>query len=514
MTVKNALGRSVPLKIFGKTYKPYQGAFTTPPKERRYGRKYHNYVTKFTTKKIYDSLEKVIEASSLKDGMTIGFHHCLRLGDEVINQVVQTIASMGIKNITLASTALFQNHEPLIEHILDGTITCIEGSMNGPIGNAVCTSELEIPTFLRSHGGRTRAVEAGDLHIDVSFIASSAVDQLGNLSGVIGPNAFGSMGFVKETDALYADVCIAVTDFVSEKPLVPVSIFGGLIDYIVTVDRIGDPKKITTGSLGRKARPEHMKIAEEVVDIVKNAGSLKEGFSFQAGAGGVSLAVTQYLEEVMQDLDIKGSFIHGGATESAVKLLEEGLFEVIYDGQTFDIVAARSLRDNPRHIESSASFSYNIYNPGGPLANYVDVVALGATEVDIDFNVNVNTFSNGMLMNGIGGHTDAAAAKITIITCPVARKVPTIIDKVTTVSTPGEMIDIVATDYGIAVNPRRPKLREKLEKAGLPVRGIKELRDEAYSLAEPVEVKSRDRITTVVEFRDGTILDVIYQVKD
>ncbi|MFX0113463.1 MAG: citrate lyase subunit alpha [Candidatus Hodarchaeota archaeon] len=512
MSILNAAGREVPLKAFNKTYKPFAGAYATTPKGRRkYGRKYKPQIT--TERKIFDSLEKCIQKIGLQDGMTVGFHHCLRFGDYVINMVMDTIASFGVKNLTLAATALFPNHEPLLEYVENGVIAEISGSMNGPIGKAVSTGEVTIPTSLRSHGGRARAVECGELHLDVSFVAASACDEYGNLNGCQGPSAFGANGFANDTDSVYADAVVVITDnLLTEEPVYPVSIKGSNIDYIVTVDRIGDPKKIVAGSLGRNISEKHLVIAEQVIAVAEAAGLIRNGFSFQAGAGGVSLATTKFVRETMAESGILGSFIHGGTTAAAVELLEEGLFQRIYDGQSFDLVAANSLRENPRHIESSADNSYNIWKPGGPIASYVDVVALGATEIDVHFNCNVNTFSNGILANGIGGHTDAAAARMTVITCPLARKVPIVIDKVTTVSTPGEMIDVLITDGGIAVNPRKLKLRKKLEKGGIEVHDIHDLRDEAYSLAAPAEPELSNEICTVVEYRDGTILDVIRKV--
>ncbi|MHA2294714.1 MAG: citrate lyase subunit alpha [Candidatus Hodarchaeales archaeon] len=512
MIVRNAVGRKIPLEIFGKEYKPFNGAYGTSPRGNKYGRRYPSRLTR--NKKIYDDLEQVIIDTKLRDGMTIGFHHCLRHGDHVINMVIDTIAGMGIKNLALASTALFPNHEPLLEHIKEGVITSIEGSMNGPIGKAVSTGEINIPTIIRSHGGRARAVESGDLHIDVSFVATPACDELGNMNGCQGPSAFGANGFANDTDSVYADCVVLVTDNLTEEPVTPVSIKGSNIDFIVTVDRIGDPSKIVAGSLGRKAATRHIAIAEQVIKVAQASGYIKNGFSFQAGAGGVSLATTQYIHELMKDKSIVGSFVHGGTTESAVKLLEDGLFRRIYDGQSFDLTAVNSLRENPNHVEYSAQNSYNIWAPGGPLANYVDIVALGATEVDVNFNVNVNTHSDGLLLHGTGGHTDAAAARLTIITCPIARRVPVIIDEVTTITTPGEMIDVVITDGGIAVNPNKPKLRKRLEKADLGLKDIHYLRDEASGLAAPMEPEISDEICTVVEYRDGTIIDVVKRVKE
>ncbi|MHA1977561.1 MAG: citrate lyase subunit alpha [Candidatus Hodarchaeales archaeon] len=510
--LKNAAGRNVPKQLFGKSYVPYAGAYSTPPKGRRVGRQYQPKIITLNEKRIYDDLEKVIQKIGLKDGMCLGFNHNLRYGDLVICQVMDTIAGMGIKDLTLASTALFPNHEPLLEHVHSGVISEISGSMNGPIGKAVSRGVVNIPTSLRSHGGRTRAVECGDLHLDVAFVASPAVDSMGNMNGCQGPSAFGANGFANETDSVYADHVVLITDNLTEEPVTPVSIRGSNVDYIVTVDKIGDPNKIMAGSLGRNVTGTHNAIAEEVISIAKIAGLIKNGFSFQAGAGGVSLGTVHYLEEVMTEENLKGSFIHGGTTEAAVELLEAGLFQRIYDGQSFDLVAVKSLKENPLHIESSAYHSYNIHAPGGPLANYVDVVALGATEVDVDFNVNVNTHSDGLLLHGIGGHTDAAAARLTIITCPIARKVPVIRDKVTTISTPGEMVDVVITNAGIAVNPKNLELIKQLKDKDLNILDITELRDLAYSEAALVEPNFTEDICTAVEYRDGTLLDVVFRV--
>ncbi|PWI47844.1 citrate lyase subunit alpha [Candidatus Heimdallarchaeota archaeon B3_Heim] len=510
--LKNAVGRNVPKRLFGREYLPYAGAYSTAPKGRRAGRRYRTNIITPENRRIYDDLEKVIRKVGLKDGMCLGFNHNLRYGDLVICQVMDTIASMGIKNLTLASTALFPNHEPLIEHVHSGVISEISGSLNGPIGKAVSIGEVNVPTSLRSHGGRARAVECDDLHLDVAFVASPAVDLMGNMNGCQGKSAFGANGFANETDSVYADHVVLITDNLTEEPVTPVSIRGSNVDYIVTVDKIGDPNKIVAGSLGRNVTGRHTAIAEEVITVAQAAGYIKKGFSFQAGAGGVSLATVHYLEEIMTEKKLTGSFIHGGTTEAAVELLEAGIFQRIYDGQSFDLTAVKSLKENPLHIESSVYHSYNIYAPGGPLANYVDVVALGATEIDLDFNVNVNTHSDGLLLHGIGGHTDAAAARLTIITCPISRKVPIVRDRVTTISTPGEMIDVVITNAGIAVNPKNSKLIKQLKNSDVAILDMKDLRDMAYGEAEIIEPEFTDEICTAVEYRDGTLMDVIYRV--
>ena len=57
-----------------------------------------------------------------------------------------------------------------------------------------------------------------------------------------------------------------------------------------------------------------------------------------------------------------------------------------------------------------------------------------------------------------------------MIVAPLIRgRIPTIVDKVNTVITPGETIDVVVTDRGIAVNPLREDLIERFTKAKIPV---------------------------------------------
>ncbi|MCK4576102.1 citrate lyase subunit alpha, partial [candidate division WOR-3 bacterium] len=191
--VKNAVGRMIPTEIEGRTLKPFSGAFAddgggrkrvTPPIS----------VSKPGQMKLC-SLKETIEKTGLKDGMTISFHHHLRDGDFVVNMVVDEIARMGIRDLTLAPTALFPCHKPLIEHIRSGVITKIEGSMNGPVGEHVSYGGLPKVAVLRTHGGRARAIEDGDLHIDVAFLAASSSDDYGNSNGVDGVSAFGPMAY-------------------------------------------------------------------------------------------------------------------------------------------------------------------------------------------------------------------------------------------------------------------------------------------------------------------------------
>lgn len=515
--VRNILGREIPEKVFGKILKPYKGIHKSNISGRRVGTSYQPRFISRKTKRFFDSIDSLLMELPLFDGMTISFHHSLRQGDNIILPIVEAIASHGIKGIILASTALFPVHTPLKEFIESGVISRIEGSVNGPLANSISRGEIKVPTTLRSHGGRTRAVEEGSLHIDIAFLAASTCDYIGNLTGIIGKNAFGSLGYPIDTDSLYADIVVGVTDSIIDKPLTQVSIPSGRVDYVLEVDSIGNPAKIASGSLNRQISDKHLSIAHTVVDIIENSGYFENGFNWQAGAGGMSLAASMYLKDLMSEKKIKGGYIFGGIASNSVKMLEDGIFEVIYDAQSFDLGAVESLGKNSNHIEVSIAHAYNPFNKGCIALN-TDFSVLGATEVDLNFNVNVNTFSNGLLNSGIGGHQDAARAKLSVIVLPVARKGPSVLDSVTTVSTPGDSIDIIVTDAGVAINPRetpkRKRLEKNLKKAGLNVKSITDLKEVAFSMASPFEANFTSDIVGLVEYRDGTYLDLIYQHSD
>jgi citrate lyase subunit alpha/citrate CoA-transferase len=159
----------------------------------------------------------------------------------------------------------------------------------------------------------------------------------------------------------------------------------------------------------------------------------------------------------------------------------------------------------------SASFYANPHNRG-PIVNQLDVVILSATEVDVDFNVNVITDSNGVIMGAVGGHQDTAAgAALSIIVAPLLRgRLPMVMDQVHTVCTPGATVDIIVTERGVAINPQRKELIKNLKAANLPIMDIEELRNLAYEFAgKPDPIQVSDKIAAVVEYRDGTLIDVI-----
>ncbi len=511
----NALGRDIPAFIEGYgAAKLYQGAFALQPEGRAAGAKLR-CVNSDVTSKLLPDIKAAIAASGLKSGMTISFHHHLRNGDYVVNQVVDACAEMGIRNLTLFPTALFGVHAHLIDHIKSGVIGRIMGSVNGPIGQLVSEGGMDAPVVLRSHGGRPRAVMSGDVHIDVAFVAAPTADRYGNMNGTQGKSACGSMGYAF-TDAQYADCVVAITDNLQPYPLAPVSINQTCADFVVQVPSIGDPAGIVSGTTKVTRDPLRLLISRYASQLIEASPYFKDGLSFQTGASGIALAVTAFMKEAMIKRHVTGSFGLGGITGYFVDLLRDGLVEKLLDVQSFDLEAVKSIAENPKHVEISADWYANPWNKGAAV-NMLDVVILGATEVDRDFNVNVNTEADGALLHGTGGHQDTAAgAKLTIIAQPLLRgRIPCVTDKVYSVTTPGEVVDAVVTEYGVTINPRRQDLIDACSGVkGLPLVPMDELADRAKRMAGPMDpVRTEDKIVGVVEWRDGTVIDVVRQLK-
>ncbi len=463
---------------------------------------------------IFGSLSEIIKKLDIKDGMTLSFHHHLRNGDYVMNDVLKEVFKEDIKNITIAPSSIFPVHEPIVKYIKEEKITKIYTDyLNGPVAEAVQEGQLKDLLIMQTHGGRPRAIEHGDLVIDVAFIAASCVDRLGNSSGKYSKSAFGSIGYAIP-DALYAKKVVIITDNLIEKHTPDYDISGEYVDYIVTVENIGDQDNIVSGTTMITKDPIGLKIAKDTATLLDKLGMIKEGFSMQTGAGGVSLAVAKEIRTIMENRHITGSFVSGGITGYFVTMLENHLVEKLYDVQCFDLWAVYSSSKNDDHITISASRYANPFNSKAVITD-LDIVILGATEIDVDFNVNVTTDSYGKIIGGSGGHADAAhGAKITVIVTQLVKtRIPIIKERVTTITTPGEDVDILVTDRGIAINPKRQDLIEALTKCNnLNLMTINELKDIAHKLTGiPRELPHTKEVVGVVEYRDGTIIDCLYK---
>ncbi|MFA9376621.1 MAG: citrate lyase subunit alpha [Lachnotalea sp.] len=470
--------------------------------------------------KIVSSLEEAITKSGLQNGMTISFHHHFRNGDFVINMVMDIIAKMGFKNLTLAASSLIDIHKPLIAHIKSGVIHRIETSgIRGELAEEISRGLMDVPVVFRSHGGRAYAIETGQLKIDVAFLGAPSCDPFGNANGYSRDNdkgvICGSMGYAK-LDAQYAEKVIVITDNIVPFPNIPFGIPQSEVDYIVEVDAIGDPNGIMSGATRYTKNPKELMIAETAAEVIEASGRFKDGFSIQMGTGGAALATARFLRDKMIAKNIKASFALGGITGQMVELHKEGLIKKILDVQSFDLDAAQSLKDNRFHQQISASY-YASPNNEGTAVNQLDIVVLSALEVDVEFNVNVLTGSDGVIRGAIGGHCDTAAgASVSIIVCPLVRgRIATIVDHVNTIVTPGKTIDIVVTDQGVAVHPKRKDLQEMLVNAGINVCTIQELRDNAEKIVgDATPIAYTDKVVGVVTYRDGSVIDLIYQVNE
>lgn len=495
MKVKNNAGRMIETKIAGSTFTPFSGA-------RKYG---------FTSK--LRSLEDALKSCGLKNGMTVSFHHQLRNGDFVVNKTLAAIQELGIKDIRLAQTALFTVHQPVIDFIKEGVVTRIEGSLNDSVGDYVSKHPLESPVILRSHGGRWGAVKTGELSIDIAVIAASASDEQGNCTGLVGDSAFGPISY-SQIDAMNAKHVIIVTDTIVEYPCKPQELQERYVDYVVQIDRIGDPNQIVSGSLKITDDTEKLNIARQCVDLMDVAGLIKDGMVFQSGAGGISLAALKYLGERLEEKNVVAACATGGLTKFIIDIYKAGRVKKMYYSQVFDTESIQFIQNDPSLPADIGHYADPTSK--GRTADSLDAVVLGATEVDVKYNVNVNTHSDGRLLHGIGGHQDTAAgANLTIITTPIFRKTnPIVREDVTTLTTPGSVIDAIVTNRGIAINPVRKDLLNTIKETihTVPIEDLKTMAYEATG--GPQEPHLGEEIIGIIKWFDGTVIDMVRVVKE
>ena len=517
--VKNAVGRELPEKIGNYVVKPYMGPgaeldWDKPACTNRVPR-----LSPAGGSKVAASLKDAIIKSGLKDGQTISFHHCFREGDHIIGQVLTICRELGLKNLTFAPSAVVNVKNPsVIDFVKDGTISNIQASgIRGSLGDGVLEGCMENPVILRSHGARPRAIEMGELSIDVAFIGASAADDYGNCTGQIGPNACGSLGYAM-IDAYTAKHVIVVTDNLVDYPCCPASISQMYVDQVAVVEDIGDPAKIGAGAARMTKNPRDLNIAAKCAEVITASRRFKDGFSFQTGVGAIPIAATIYLSQKMEEQGIQASFTLGGTTSNMVDMFRKGQIRVIESSQSFDAIAARAIIEEPNIVEIDNALYADPYTKGSILSK-LDFGLLAALEVDTDFNVNILTGSSGEMMAGMGGGPDVAAdAAVSIVVVPIVRgRTPSITKRVFTCCTPGDTIAMVITEAGIALNPKYPlyeELKEDLEKTNLKLVTIEELQQLAESLCgTPKPIETTDKVCVVVEYRDGTVIDVIRQIK-
>ena len=512
----NAVGRDIPEEILKQTGKEvFQGNYYKDGKPFKKAGPMLTPVMNHDHDKMVKDIHEALIKCNAHDGMTVSFHHHFRDGDLVVCMVMKEIQKMGLKNITISARSLGKAHDDLVPMIEDGTITNIESSgVRGKIGEAISHGKLKGLATMRSHGGRVRALVTGETHVDIAFIGAPTCDEYGNCRGIGGKTNCGVLSY-SYVDSNQADYVVAITDCLVPFPNYPAHISMTRVDYVCVVDQIGIPEKIATGAAKPTTDQRKLMMAEYCTQVVANTPYFKDGFSYQTGVGGASIASTISLTKIMKERNIKMGFGVGGLTKPMCDLLDDGMVRILLDTQDFDLDAVNNVK-NPNHHRISAGAYANPMNKGA-FVNKLDYVILAALEVDTHFNCNVVVGSDGVITGAQGGHPDTAqGAKCTIVIAPLLQgRIPAICTDVTTVTTPGESVDIVVPDYGVAVNPARPDLLEALKAADcVPLKTIEELRDIAYSIVgEPEKVQFGDRVVGIIEARDGTIMDVVREVK-
>lgn len=463
--------------------------------------------------KQYTDLDTLMDALDIHDSIHISFHHHLRNGDHVINRILPYFHKHKIKHIGLYPSAIFPSYTAIIDLLKHNQIDHIKTNyLNGPVADYLAKNGKENILTMQTHGGRARAIIEKETTIDIAFIAAPTVDVKGNASGAIGPSACGSLGYAIE-DVNHAKTTVLITDNMQETPLKDYQINGKDVDYVLVVDSIGDKEGIVSGTTAVTTNPIGVKIAKNASQFITSLNLIKDGFSFQSGAGGISLRVTESIKAYIKANNIKAGFFSGGITKYHVDMLEEGLVEKLYDVQCFDLDAVRSIATNPNHIAISANTYANPNNPKRVIKD-LDIVILGCTEVDLNFNVNVTTDSYNTIIGGSGGHSDTATdAKLSLIVTPLIKaRTPIIKSKVNTITTLGKYIDVIVTERGIAINPRRIDLLEALKDSPLDIVTIEALMARAHHYTGvPSAYNHKGLPMGIVEDRDGASIDTLYK---
>lgn len=464
-------------------------------------------------KKVIKDIDALFDLVAIEENKSISFHHHFRNGDLMINDITRYYLKKNISDINLFPSAIFPSYTGILELLEAGlvnNITC--NYLNGPVADFVSKNGLRGTLTMQTHGGRARAIIEGKSKIDIAFIAVPYASLNGDAVGYLGNNACGSLGYIIP-DSKHAKIKVLITDTLVEETLINPEINGNDIDYIIKVDKIGNKEGIISGTTEVTKNPIGVKIASNTSKLLHELGVIKNGFSFQSGAGGVSLRVTKDVRDIMIAQHVTASFFSGGITKFHVNMLEEGLVEKLYDVQCFDLDAVASLSRNKSHIAISASTYANPSDNNRVIKN-LDVVILGATEVDLNFNVNVTTDSHGNIIGGSGGHSDTASeSKLTVIVSPLIKgRIPVVKKQVTTTTTLGKHVDCFVTERGIAINPLRLDLIKQLKNSKLNIVTIEELLEKAHNYTGiPKKQTNRGSIIGVVEDRTFDIIDHIYK---
>lgn len=513
--------------INGKTYLPYGSAFNTGTYASRYAARRGASPIPMGKSKL-TSLNTVLDL--INDGDTISYPHYYRTGDRGLERIVAGLREAGKKDIRLYANAIFDHTDPwLIQAFHDGILTGLYGNIYRRFGAHVMSGELK-PwiTVGFSHGNRVRKLQTGEVHVKMAFAPVPIADIHGNANGIDGrgDQLCGPLGLAA-ADTEFADFTCLLAGTLSETLVVPAALSMENTDFVVPMEVPGLSAGIGSGSLDlerARGNPFNSRVAECVTGVMRAAGVVRDSFNFQVGSG-AGLVVLNNIRTMLRESGIRAGFAMGGVTSLHVDMLQEGTLRNLLHGQLFEPSARviSSLREDPAHVEITPGYYASVAGKECAV-NLLDLAVLSALEVDLDFNLNT-VCANGRIIGGIGGGQDVAAgAALAIIFLPLATGkngagFPKVVDRVYTRTTPGEVVDVVVTEEYAAVNPRsrspyRESILENAGREGLEILSIEELHLRSLEKAKewgavPARTETTENILHAVEWRDGTLLDVI-----
>ncbi len=513
--------------INGREYKDFVSAFDPESRTGRFtGRKVVERIPHKKNK--VTTIDAVMEY--IENGDTISYPHYYRTGDNGLKMVVDKLRETGKRDIIIYGNAFFDHTDPwLFEAINDGIIAGFYGNPYRKLGGHVMNGDL-LPwvTVGFSHGNRVRKLQTGEVHVKVAFGPVPIADVYGNANGLLGKEdqLCGPVGLF-HADAEYADYTCLLAGTVSDIVIMPTPLSMEQVDFVVPMEVPGLNSGIGSGTLDmNKARsnPFNATVAENVTRVMKAAGVVKDNFAFQVGSG-AGLIVLENIRAMLKEMKIKANFTIGGITSLHVDMLEEGTVRHLMHGQLFEPSARMfdSMLNHPNHHEITTAYYASVANKESAV-NMLDLAVLSALEVDLGFNINT-VCANGRIIGGIGGGQDVAAgADLTVIFLPLAtgkngKGFPKVVEKVYTRTTPGEVIDAVVTEEFAAINPDsrssyKDAILERAQKFDLKLVSIEELHQKSIEKAKeygtvPPVTETTDEVVHAIEWRDGSLLDVI-----
>jgi citrate lyase subunit alpha/citrate CoA-transferase len=469
----------------------------------------------------------------IADGDTISYPHYYRLGDHGLKLIVEKLIEHKKRNIKISTNAVFDHTDPwLINACKAGVIGGVYGNAYQKFGKNIIQGDLLPWVGVGiSHGNHARKLQTGEIHVKVAFAPVSISDKYGNSNSFMGKmeHRCGPVGLFR-SDTEFSDFTVLLAGTIAETIVMPASFSMEYVDYIVPVETPGLNSGISSGSLDLeriRSNPQNAVTAENIINIIKAAGVVQPNFNFQVGSG-TGLIVLDKIRALLKEQKIQAGFAIGGITSMHVEMLKEGTIQHLLNAQMFEpsTEVLDSMLNDKNHHEMSASFYASMANKECAV-NLLDMAVLSALEVDINFNVNT-VCASGRFIGGIGGAQDVAAGSdLTIIFLPLAtgkdgKGFPKVVEKVYTKVTPGDAIDVVATEDYAAVNPNskspyRQAIIDNASKFNLKLVSIEELHQKSLEKAKefgtiPTQPATTDEVVYIIEWRDGTLLDKIYRL--